>query len=385
VVAYAFTVVMLGGTIPTPLYPIYQHRIGFSALVVTLVFAAYAAGTLAALLVFGRLSDQVGRRPVILAALGVAVTSTAVFVLDQSLTGLFVGRALSGLSVGLCTGAATAGLAELHPSSDRAGGALVASTVQMAGLGLGPLLSGLLSQYGPAPTTVPYLALLGLLLPAGLIALVPETVSAVGRPHLGVQRLAVPAQIRAPFAAAAAAGFASFAFLGLLTSLVGRFLATSLHISHNYALAGLLVFTLFLAVVVAQLVGVRLATRRALLAGLGLLPAGLLLFVLALPTESLALFVAGIVLGGLGVGLDFRAALALVSHLAPEAKRSEVVSAFFVAAYLGITLPVIGVGILTTFASTLVAATAFAGVVTALAGAAAWVITSRAGSLAFRG
>jgi len=137
VVAYAFTVVMLGGTIPTPLYPIYQHRIGFSALVVTLVFAAYAAGTLAALLVFGRLSDQVGRRPVILAALGVAVTSTAVFVLDQSLTGLFVGRALSGLSVGLCTGAATAGLAELHPSSDRVGGALVASTVQMAGLGLG--------------------------------------------------------------------------------------------------------------------------------------------------------------------------------------------------------------------------------------------------------
>lgn len=384
VVAYAFTVVMLGGTIPTPLYPIYQHRIGFSALVVTLVFAAYAAGTLAALLVFGRLSDQVGRRPVILAALGVAVTSTAVFVLDQSLTGLFVGRALSGLSVGLCTGAATAGLAELHPGSDRARGALVASTVQMAGLGLGPLLSGLLSQYGPAPTTVPYLALLGLLLPAGLIALVPETVSAVGRPHLGVQRLAVPAQIRAPFAAAAAAGFASFAFLGLLTSLVGRFLATSLH-NTSYSLAGVLVFALFLAVVVAQLLGARWSSRKALLAGLGLLPAGLLLFVLALPTGSLALFVAGIILGGLGVGLDFRAALALVSHLAPEGKRSEVVSAFFVAAYLGITLPVIGVGILTTFASTLVAATAFAGVVTALAGAAAWVITSRAGSLALRG
>lgn len=331
--AYAFTVVMLGGTIPTPLYPIYQHRIGFSALVVTLVFAAYAAGTLTALLVFGRLSDQVGRRPVILAALGVAVASTAVFVLDQDLTGLIVGRVLSGLSVGLCTGAATAGLAELHPSSDRARGALVASTVQMAGLGLGPLLSGPLSQYGPAPTTVPYLAFLVLLLPAGLVALVPETVSAVGRPWLRVQRLAVPSQIRAPFAAAAAAGFASFAFLGLLTSLVGRFLATSLH-DHSYSLAGLLVFGLFLAVVVAQILGARLATRRALLAGLGLLPAGLLLFVLALPVGSLGLFVGGIVLGGLGVGLSFRAALTLVSQLAPEGNRSEVVSAFFVAAYL---------------------------------------------------
>jgi len=384
VMAYAFTVVMLGGTIPTPLYPIYQHRIGFSALVVTLVFAAYAAGTLTALLVFGRLSDQVGRRPVILAALGVAVASTAVFVLDQDLTGLIVGRVLSGLSVGLCTGAATAGLAELHPSSDRARGALVASTVQMAGLGLGPLLSGPLSQYGPAPTTVPYLAFLVLLLPAGLVALVPETVSAVGRPWLRVQRLAVPSQIRAPFAAAAAAGFASFAFLGLLTSLVGRFLATSLH-DHSYSLAGLLVFGLFLAVVVAQILGARLATRRALLAGLGLLPAGLLLFVLALPVGSLGLFVGGIVLGGLGVGLSFRAALTLVSQLAPEGNRSEVVSAFFVAAYLGITLPVIGVGILTTFASTLVAAAAFAGVVTALAGAAAWVISSRTTSPALRG
>ncbi len=367
---------MLGGTIPTPLYPIYQHRIGFSALVVTLVFAAYAVGTLGALLAFGRLSDQVGRRPVLLAALGVALASTVVFVLAQDLVGLFVGRALSGFSVGLFTGAATAQLGELHPTSDRARAALVASSVQMGGLGLGPLLSGLLSQYGPAPTTGPYLAFLVLLVPAGLVALVPETVPASGPLRLAVQRLALPSQIRAPFAAASAGAFAAFSFLGLLTSLVGRFLATSLH-SHSYALAGLIVFGLFFAVVAAQLVGARLATRLALLRGLGLLPAGLLLFVVALPVRSLSLFVAGVVLGGAGVGLTFRAALALVSQLAPEDKRSEVVSAFFVVAYVGITLPVVGVGILTTLASTMVAASVFAAVVTALAGSAAWVITTR--------
>lgn len=378
VVAYGFTVIMLGGTIPTPLYPIYQDRLGFSSLVVTLVFAAYAAGTLAALLLCGRLSDQVGRRPVLLGGLGVAVASTAVFVLGQDLLGLFVGRALSGFSVGLFTGAATAALAELYPGADRGRATLVASCVQMGGLGLGPLLSGLLSQYAPAPTTLCYLAFLALLAPVGLVLVVPETVAKPGRPQLRVQRLAVPSRIRAPFAAAGAAGFAAFAFLGLLTALVGRFLASSLH-SHSFALAGLMIFTLFLAVVAAQLLGARLPTRRALLAGLGLLPGGLLLFVLALPTGSLGLFVAGIVLGGLGVGLAFRAALALVGQLAPEDQRAEVVSAFFVLAYLGITVPVIGIGILTTLASTLVAAATFAGVVTTLAAGAGWVIASRTG------
>lgn len=375
-VAYLFTVVMLGGTIPTPLYAIYRARLHFSDLVVTLIFAAYAVGTLAALLVFGRLSDQVGRRRVLLAAIGVAMASTLMFALAQNLPGLFVARALSGFSVGLVTGTATAYLVELHPGGDRGRAALIASAVNMGGLGLGPLLSGLLAQYGPVPTTLPYVALLALLAPAALVVLAPETVEVREPAQLRLQRLAVPAEIRVPFAAAAGAGFVSFAFLGLLTSLVGSFLATSLH-SHSYALAGLAVFVLFGAVVVAVLAATKLTSRAALLVGLGLLPAGLVLFVLALPAASLTLFITGIVIGGVGVGLAFKAALALVSRLAPDDQRGEVVSSFFVASYLGITLPVIGVGVLTTLVSTFVAAVTFGTVVVVLAAIAAAIVTRR--------
>ncbi len=126
-----------------------------------------------------------------------------------------------------------------------------------------------------------------------------------------------------------------------------------------------------------MLAGTQLTSRAGLLVGLGLLPAGLVLFVLALPAASLALFMVGIVIGGFGVGLAFKAALALVSKLAPDAQRGEVVSSFFVASYLGITLPVIGVGVLTSLASTFAAAVTFAVVVALLAATAAAIVARR--------
>src|SRR5260370_5476184 len=182
-IAYAFAVTMLGTTLPTPLYVIYQAQWHFSTSLITLIFATYAVGVLAALLAAGRSSDQAGRRPVLAAAIGLSIASAATFILAPSVGWLFAGRALSGLSAGLMTGTATAALTETaRPGSGRRA-SLVSTTANIGGLGLGPLLAGLMAQYAPQPTVLPFAVQLGLVTVAGIgLLAVPETVSAPGCP-----------------------------------------------------------------------------------------------------------------------------------------------------------------------------------------------------------
>src|SRR5205807_4344559 len=108
--AYAFAVTMLGTTLPTPLYPLYRVRFGFSELMITVIFAIYASGVIVALVLVGRLSDEIGRRPVLLPGLAFSALSAVVFLLAQGLVPLLVGRVLSGFSAGTFTGTATATL-----------------------------------------------------------------------------------------------------------------------------------------------------------------------------------------------------------------------------------------------------------------------------------
>jgi MFS family permease len=154
-IAYAFAVTMLGTTLPTPLYVIYQAQWHFSTSVITLIFATYAVGVLAALLAAGRSSDQVGRRPVFAAAIGLSMASAVTFILAPGVGWLFLGRLLSGLSAGLMTGTATAALTETARPGLGRRASLVSTTANQAGLGLGPLLAGLLAQYAPHPTVLP--------------------------------------------------------------------------------------------------------------------------------------------------------------------------------------------------------------------------------------
>jgi MFS family permease len=370
IVGYLFTVVLLGGTVPSPLYPFYVESLGLTPFLVTVVFAAYAVGTLAALLLFGGLSDRVGRRPVLALAVAVAVASTLAFLLWQTLPGLLLGRVLSGFSVGLTTGTATAALAELHPNRRTA--TTVATVANMGGLGLGPVLAGVLAAHVPGPTTTPYLVFLVLLVPALALVAVPE--SGPGR-AAGVtealravrpQRIAVPERAGARFAAAALAGFTAFALLGLFPSLTSSFLRSVLG-DPSPQTVGLAVSVVFAAAVAAQLTAQRMDPDRAALLGVGLLPVGAVLLVLALAAGSLALFLAAAVVGGTGIGFAFQSAVARVAALATPAERGAVTSAFFVVTYLGITVPVVGVGELATVTTLTAAASALAVLVAALA------------------
>ncbi|HZU61096.1 MAG TPA: MFS transporter, partial [Solirubrobacteraceae bacterium] len=161
---YAFAVTMLGTTVPTPLYVFYKQRFGFSELMITVIFATYAAGVISALLALGRASDAVGRRPVLLLGLVLSALSAVVFLLADGLPLLLVGRLLSGLSAGIFTGTATATLVDLGERPDRS--TLVAAITNMGGLGCGPLLAGILAQLAPLPLRLSFWADLALLAPA---------------------------------------------------------------------------------------------------------------------------------------------------------------------------------------------------------------------------
>src|SRR5436305_8316150 len=149
--ALALAVAMLGTTLPTPLYPLYRARFGFSELTITVIFATYAVGVLAALLLFGSLSDQIGRRPVLMLGLGFSALSAVAFLVAASLGLLLAGRLLSGFSAGILTGTATATLVDLAPEERRGQATLVATMVNMAGLGCGALLAGMVCGWGPLP------------------------------------------------------------------------------------------------------------------------------------------------------------------------------------------------------------------------------------------
>jgi MFS family permease len=343
-VAYAFLVTMIGTTLPTPLYPLFEERYSFGELTVTVVFAVYAFGVIAGLLVFGNLSDEIGRKPVLMLGLAFSALSAVLFLFAGSLAPIYAGRVVSGLSAGIFTGTATAMLVDLAPGGRRRMASFVAVVVNLGGLGLGTLLAGLLADYCTSPLRLPFIVDLGLLVPAVLGLLVtPETVRRQAF-RFRLQRLKVPAEVRSVFIRGATAGFGSFAVAGVFSSVAPVFLATILGRT-SHALAGGLVFILFSSSIVGQLLVSRLSDRRALLIGCALLVGGVGLLALALGIESLAALIASASVAGLGQGLVFGAALAAINQRAPAEHRSETASSFFVVTYIGLSVPVIGVGV----------------------------------------
>jgi MFS family permease len=363
---FGFAAAMLGTTLPTPLYVIYQAQWHFSAAMVTVIFAVYAAAVLATLLVAGRSSDQAGRRPVLAVALGVSALSTVAFILAPDEGVLLAGRILSGLSAGLVTGTATAMLSELIPAWAGRRASLAATAANMGGLGLGPLIAGLLAQYAPHPTTLVFEVYLVILAIAGLsLRFVPETISPRQRPALRFAGLGIPERGGGQFIAAAVAGFAAFALLGLFSSLVPGFIGGVLH-QGSHAVQGAVVFGMFAVGTVTQVASFRFSRRRVVLAGLGLFLVALALIVAALAEAAMALFLAGTVVGGVAVGAIFLGSLATANRLAPPERRGQAISAFFVACYAGLIIPVVGVGVLSGFTGTFTAVLAFSVLLAAL-------------------
>ncbi len=258
-VAYALAAAVIAlalfasGT-PSPLYGTYAELWDFSPVVLTLVYATYAFGVLTTLVLAGRLSDEVGRRPVLIAALATLLLTTVLFMLADSVVWLFVARGLQGLATGLALSAAAAALLDLHPRRDPAGVGLTNGIASAAGMGLGVLVAAALVQLAPAPRVTPYvvLAVLFAVALAGAIRM-PEPVTARGRFRLTPQRPQVPAAVRGPFLLAGLGVISSWSIGGLFLSL-GPQLSAELFDTTNHLVAGVSVFALAGSAAIAQLV-----------------------------------------------------------------------------------------------------------------------------------
>ena len=341
--AYAFAAIMTGTTLPTPIYAIYGEQLHFSVLTTTVIYATYAGGVLFTLVVFGRWSDAIGRRPVLLAGVAFAVASGVVFLFADSVAVLLVGRVLSGFSAGLFAGTATAAVIEAAPPGWRTRAASVATVSNIGALGIGPLLSGLLVQYAPQPLRLSFAVHIVLaLLAAAAVAYAPETSPRSG--SIGIQRVSVPPEVRPVFLIAALAAFAGFSVTGLFTAVAPSFLANVIGIG-NHAVAGLIVSSIFFASAVGQVASTNVSPQRAVAVGCMILVIGMVILAVALHFSSLIALVAAAVVSGIGQGVSFSRGLAAVMELTPPHCRAEVSSTYFVVAYIAISLPVVGEGL----------------------------------------
>jgi MFS family permease len=352
---------------PSPLYGVYRELWGFSPLVLTLVYGTYAFGVLTSLLLAGRLSDEVGRRPVLLAALGTLMVTSVVFMLAHSVVWLFVARGLQGLATGLALGAASAAMLDLHPRRDPAAVGLANGVVSAGGIGLGMLVSSAAVELLPAPRVVPYVVLLVLVAIAfaGALAM-PEPVSSQGRARLTPQRPSVPRQVRRPFLLAALAVISSWSIGGLFFSLGPQFSASLFH-SSDHLVAGVGVFVLAGAATIAQLGFGRSVPWIAAAGGSIALSVGMLMIVAAVVADSAVLYLAGALVGGAGFGVAFLGALRALSAVIPPQHRAEVMSAFYLVAYGALSLPAVLAGVLVTPLGLRTTFVVFGGAVAALA------------------
>jgi MFS family permease len=375
-IAAVFAISMAFSTVPTPLYPIYQRQNGFTPFTVTVVFAVYAVGVVTSLLLAGHVSDRVGRKRVLLPALGLEVAAAVLFLVWPALPGLLLARFVTGLGVGMITATATAYLWELHvahrPHAGRGRFELISAAANLGGLGTGTLVAGALAQFVGAPLRTPYLVFLVLLaLSAVAVAASPETVVAPAvRTRYRPQRIRVAAADRVGYAVAAAGAFAGFAVLGLFTSLAPSFVAGTLH-HPSRLLAGTVVFLVFAAAAATQAGANLISPAHRFTAGLTAEAAGLVVLGTGMHLSSLALFLVGGAVAGGGAGLLFKSAVGAVAATAAPAVRGEALAGLFLIAYLGLIGPALGLGIATRFLSATTAMLWFSGLLLALLGATA--------------
>lgn len=373
IVGYTFAVTMAFSAVPAPLYVLYQARDHFSTFMITVIFAAYAAGVVASLFLAGHLSDWVGRRRMLLIALVINVASGVLFLVWPATTGLIVARVISGVSIGMLTATATAYLSELHatarPDAGRTRSEIVATAANLGGIGLGPLLAGLLAQYAGHALVLPYLVAEALMVAGALaLAVAPETATVLRgdqRPAYRPQRVSVPDADRPLFFAVAVAGGAVFALFGLFTSVTPSLLADLLH-NDSHAVAGAVAFAVFGAAALAQIVFGRASRRYQVGIGLAAVLAGLALVTASVWVPSFWLLLVGGIVAGGGAGAAFRGLVATVISITPAEVRGEGLAGLFLGSYVGLAVPVVGVGVATLWVSMQVAVLGLAVVLAAV-------------------
>ncbi|MBA2961649.1 MULTISPECIES: MFS transporter [Ramlibacter] len=356
---------LAGASAPTPLYPVYQRLWGFSAIEVAAVFASYAVVLLATLLVTGRLSDHIGRRPVVIAAALLQLVAMGVFAAADSVAALYAGRILQGIATGAAVAALGAGMLDFDPTR----GTMANAVAPALGTATGALLSGLMVRYLPQPTHLVYALLAAVyLLQAVGVWLMPEPVRRRPGALASLRpRLAAPQATRGALRAAVPILVAGWSVAGFYASLVPALVRKTFGLDASLA-GGVALFMLAGSAAVAVVLLRKASEQRLMTIGAAALLAGMAGVLAALEVESMAAFFAATVLTGIGFGSGFQGGVRAVLAPASAAERAGVLAVVFVVSYLSMGLPAVAAGFVAARSGNLLGtAIGFAAVVIALA------------------
>lgn len=344
----AVVLMMAGASAPSPFYPDLQVSLGLQPWVMTAVFAVYAVALLGTLLVFGSVSDHVGRRPVVTVGFLMLAGSFALFRGADTAAVLFEARILQGVASGLLLSTLSAAIADFERPSRPGSAAVVNAIAPMVGLAVGAVVAGVAMQVSGDARLLVFdaLVVLSLLLAAG-VWLAPETAPR----HEGLiaslrPRVAVPPSIRGLLARSTPAIFAGWATGGLFLSLGAAIVRTELGAT-SHVLQGLAIGALAGSGAVAAYVFRNRSARATTLYGTAALAGGTVLSLLALPTGSVAAYLVAVVVAGTGFGTAFFGILRTLMPLLPAHERAEVFAVIFIVSYLAFGVPAVVAGVLT--------------------------------------
>ncbi|MFF4302051.1 MFS transporter [Streptomyces sp. NPDC001601] len=365
--AWPVTAVFILSNAATPLYVLWQHKIGFSKGTLTVIFAFYIVGLLGSLLVSGVVSDRLGRKTVLLPALGLALAACVIFATASSVAALIVARLFTGIAVGAVVSAGMAAVTDVAGQHRKRLAALLASCAMVFGAGLGPLLAGVLSETLPGPTVTVFMVEMALLATAVLAVLrMPVRRPAApgkgawirvpGVPHGNGRELTLGIAVFAP-------GITATSFvLSLGPSLLSGLLGTTSRI-----VAGAMAFVMFLAATGVQFGVQKLPRRTILTAGAVSTTLSMVALVTAVHTSSAPALIASALLAGAGQGMGQFGGLSLLNHSVPAQRLAEANAALNVGGYVPAGLLPVSAGYLSDAIGLTNGATVFAVVLTGLA------------------
>ena len=332
---------LAGSSVPSPLYPIYMAEWGLSPTEVTVIFAVYAAAVLLALLVAGRLSDHLGRRPVLLVATVAQVFTMAVFATATSVTGLLVARVLQGLTTGAAIGAVGAAMIDL----DKSRGTVANAVAPPIGTALGGILAGVLVQYLPFPKVLVYGVLGVVFLLQGIgVALMAETVSPRAGALSSLQpQFNLPRAARERLLLALPVLVALWALAGFYAAL-GPMLIRGMMGSNSPLLGGLALFVLAASGGVSVLLLQRREPQEMMTFGSVALLVGAAITAVSVVNSAVVPFFLAAAVAGIGFGAGFQGAIRTVVPFAAAHERAGVLSIIFVISYISMGLPAVIAG-----------------------------------------
>ena len=343
---------LAGSSAPTPLYSLYQAEWGFTPITTTVVFGIYALAVLASLLVVGSLSDHIGRRPILLAALAIQVVTMITFAHAGGVAELTLARVVQGFSTGAAVGAIGAGMIDLNPMR----GAIANAAAPMLGTASGSLLSGILIQYAPAPTRFVYYLLAGIFVVQFIgVGFMQESSSRKAGALASLKpQVRVPVAGRRSFWVAVPVLVASWSMAGFYGSL-GPAIVRTISGSHSYVLAGMALFVIAGSGALTVLRVHSLPALTVMAAGSAALVVGTGITLVAIEQRSLLVFFVGAVLSGMGFGAGFHGGIRTVIPFAEAHERAGTLSALYVVSYLAMGLPAIVAGVLVVHGGGLIA------------------------------